>query len=391
MKRFKILLLVLVGLILLILFAGCDDSGTGLKNTAPIADFSIIPNFGNIATQFSFDASSSHDAEDEVANLKVRWDFDNDGNFETDWTTEKTAVYKYDAEGAYKVKLEVEDSGELISSMVKDVFVNEDSAPEGMVFIVGGLFEMGDSKNEGDYYEKPVHTVNINSFYMSKYEVTQKEWKEVMGNNPSCFEGDNRPVEQVNWFDAVEYCNKLSEKEGLEKCYSGSGDAITCDFTKNGYRLPTEAEWEYAARGGLEGKRFSSGETISHSTNGDEQACYRSYWKNGVPYYSYDVSPTEGYYQGADGTIEVGSFTPNGYGLYDMAGNVWEWCWDWFDDAYYSSSPSDNPIGPSDGAYRVLRGGGWNYIAYRCRIATRHNVSSGYSDDSFGFRVVRSL
>jgi formylglycine-generating enzyme required for sulfatase activity len=125
-------------------------------------------------------------------------------------------------------------------------------APSNMILVEGGSFLMG-SSNGGESNELPVHTVQVSGFYMGKYEVTQKEWTAVMGNNSSNFRGDELPVEQVNWYEAVEYCNKLSLKEGLTPAYRGAGDSITCNFTASGYRLPTEAEWEYVAKGGKQG------------------------------------------------------------------------------------------------------------------------------------------
>jgi sulfatase modifying factor 1 len=193
------------------------------------------------------------------------------------------------------------------------------------------------------------------------------------------------PMVMVSWYGAVAYCNWRSVEEGYQSCY----DLATweCDFSKHGYRLPTEAEWEYAARGGENSPyyRFPCGDTISHS-----QANY--YANPGG--YSYDVSPTTGYHPDwNDGirpyTSVVGSFSANGYGLYDMAGNVWEWCNDWY-DSNYNTSPYDKPTGPASGTYRVLRGGGWNSDAGHCRVADRYN-GPDYRGDDFGFRIVLDL
>ncbi|MDP3115426.1 MAG: bifunctional serine/threonine-protein kinase/formylglycine-generating enzyme family protein, partial [Candidatus Cloacimonadaceae bacterium] len=212
-----------------------------------------------------------------------------------------------------------------------------------MIFVQGDSFKMG--SNDGESVEKPVHQVTVSSFYIGKYEVTQKEWTAVMGSNPSYWKGDNLPVERVSWYDAIDYCNKRSLKEGLKPCYSIGGNTkpsswssgtIACDWTANGYRLPTEAEWEYAARGGNKSKGYD------YSGSNDI---------NTVAWH-YDNSGNK--------TRDVGTKSANELGIHDMSGNVWEWCWDWYDEEYYGKSPSSDPRGASSGDYRVLRGGSWN-------------------------------
>jgi len=274
----------------------------------------------------------------------------------------------------------------------------------GMVFIPAGSFEMGDSFNEGASNERPVHTVFVSAFYMDRYEVTKALWDEVAtwaddhgydiepedgsGNAP------DHPVYYVTWYKAVKWVNARSEKEGLTPCYTVDGNVYRtgqstpdCNWSANGYRLPTEAEWERAARGGAAGHRFpwSDTDTIQHA-----RANY--YSKRS---YSYDTSPTHGDHPDYDDsglayTSPVGSFAPNGYGLYDMAGNVWEWCWGW-DSNYYSGSPGADPRGPLSGSLRAGRGGCCYNYAYGCRVANRHNFwpdDSDYGYDLIGFRAV---
>ena len=244
----------------------------------------------------------------------------------------------------------------------------------GMVRIPAGTFQMGNTGIYGFSAEEPVHSVTISrDFLMSTYEITQKQYEEVMGTNPSNFKGENLPVELVNWYDAVEYCNKLSEMEGLDKCYSGSGDTIVCDWDANGYRLPTEAEWEYAAKAGTTTDFYSGDLTV----RGD-----------GCPPIDANLDKIGWYCGNASKTQEVGQKAPNDFGLYDMSGNVWEWCWDL--DAGYTNTPETDPRGPVSGSYRVYRGGSWNIYAHSCRSAIRNFINpSRYF--SVGFRVVRPL
>ncbi len=232
-------------------------------------------------------------------------------------------------------------------------------------YVQGGSFMMG--SNAGDNDEKPIHEVSVSSFYISKYQVTQKEWQEVMGSNPSYFKGDKLPVEKITWYDAIEYCNKRSIKEGLTPCYSGSGANISCDWTANGYRLPTEAEWEYAARGGKKSKGYQ----YSGSDDIKKVAWYDS--------------------NSGSKTHPVGEKQANELGIYDMSGNVWEWCWDWYSSDYYSKSPRSDPRGPSSGEKRVLRGGSWYSSGFFCRVANRNDYDPVNWYYSCGLRILRAI
>jgi formylglycine-generating enzyme required for sulfatase activity len=227
---------------------------------------------------------------------------------------------------------------------------------------------MGSNTGEDD--ERPVHTVQIRSFRMGRYEVTQAEWIAVMGSNPSNFKGDTLPVENVSWYEAVEFCNTLSIKEGLTPAFRGSGSTIICNFNANGYRLPTEAEWEYAAKGG------QPESMVSEYSGG------------------YQVDDVGGYDANSGGTSHpVGIKTPNGFGIHDMSGNVWEWCWDWYGDSYTSENQTDpkGPWGPaSPDALRVDRGGSWNHGAQFLRSSNRDGYLPAYRYWLLGFRVCRS-
>ncbi|MCM3700295.1 SUMF1/EgtB/PvdO family nonheme iron enzyme [Paenibacillus macerans] len=250
-----------------------------------------------------------------------------------------------------------------------------------LVFVKGGAFK----NTKSNYYGKDV---TLSDFYIGKYEVTQKEWVEVMGSNPSQFIGDNMPVEMVSWYDAVEYCNKRSIKEGLEPYYNidknkkdpnNQSDydhikwTVTTNAGANGYRLPTEAEWEYAAGGGQMSKSY----TYSGSNNADEAAWN---WRNaGDQYLSGDWNwPI--IENNNSKTKAVGGKKPNELGLYDMSGNVREWCWNWYgDDLDHSSG----------GSYRVVKGGGWVGDIHSIELSFRGKFeANGFGADQ-GFRVSR--
>jgi len=258
-----------------------------------------------------------------------------------------------------------------------------------MVSIPAGTFIMGSPTSEPDRLDNETqHSVTLSAFSMSKYQVTQEQYKAVMGNNPSYFSSNpqagetqgKRPVECVSWYDALVFCNKLSILEGLTPAYRISGstnpadwgtvptnnsdatwDAVTIVSGSTGYRLPTEAQWEYACRAGTT-TAYNTGATIS-----DDTGWYSS--------------------NSGDKTHEVGKKPANAWGLCDMHGNVYEWCWDRY--GTYPSTSQTDPMGASSGSYRVIRGGYWNFGQY-LRSAYRSYGSPGNTNYNIGFRLVRS-
>ena len=235
----------------------------------------------------------------------------------------------------------------LVNKVLEEKLIEHrfDFEPE-MVFVEGGTFQMGSDTFSNR--EKPTHTVTLDSFYIGKYPVTQKQWRNIMGNNPARFKDcDDCPIELVSWNDVQDFLKKLNGKTGKE------------------YRLPTEAEWEFAARGGTKTKKYIySGSNDSHEVA----------WHNE---------------NAGSKTHPVGQKKPNDLGIYDMSGNVWEWCNDWYDDDYYQKSPVLNPQGPEKGDDRVVRGGfflsGNNLV---CRVSYRLRLNPSVIDSYLGFRFV---
>ena len=231
-----------------------------------------------------------------------------------------------------------------------------------MVLINAGTFIMGSPEDEPEREDDETpHQVTVRAFYMGKHPVTQADYQEIMGMNPSHFKGDDLPVEQVSWFDAVEYCNRVSQREGLTPAYTVKGTEVEWNRNADGCRLPTEAEWEYACRAGTT-----------------------------TPYYSGTSVDNAGWYSGNCGsqTHPVGEKQGNVWGLYDMHGNVLEWCWDWY--GAYSGSAQSDPEGAQMGYFRVQRGGSWHNDAQYLCSADRYRNSPSAQNCYIGFRVARS-
>jgi formylglycine-generating enzyme required for sulfatase activity len=296
--------------------------------------------------------------------------------------------------GADTFTYTIEDS--FAAQATATVYVNVVSVPNDMAAIPGGTFDMGDHAGVGWAREQPVHSVTLDAFYMDKYEVSNTKFADFLNNTTVTVLGisvyqvggtgqlicylvnglshdgsafvvdagkDNLPVVHQTWYGAALYCNYLSALNGRTPCYDET--MFTCDFTADGFRLPTEAEWEYASRGG-------------------EHSSYYQY-----PHGSDSISSLDtNYDNNISATVDVGSYAANGYGLYDMAGNAWEWCNDWYGGSYYSNSISTNPTGPATGSSRVIRGGGWYNAAIYLRCALRYNNNPTYINSDFGFRVL---
>jgi len=251
-------------------------------------------------------------------------------------------------------------------SVVKDI----PALPE-MVELPGGTFLMGSPESDDQVWsdEKPQHKVTVSGFAMSRYPITRRQYREVMKETPSEWrkgqDDDRLPANYVDWFDAVKFCNALSEQQGLQPCYRIEGKRVEWDREANGYRLPTEAEWEYAVRAGT-----------------------TTWWFCGN--WSYKLKRYAWFDKNAGGRIHpVGEKEPNPWGLYDLAGNVYEWCWDWHQT--YSAEACADPVGPPAGDYRVRRGGAYWDDALYLRSAIRACNVPEFRDTGVGFRCVRTL
>ena len=281
-----------------------------------------------------------------------------------------SALAPADDKGCEQVEKKAEPS-QPGASVEKKLFLTN-SIGMKMRLIPAGSFDMGSSDEVKDALksEKPQHKVKITRpFYLGVCEVTQAEYKEVMKKNPSHFtDSDRLPVEQVSWLMAVEFCNALSEKEGLKPFYKIDGEQVAVpDWNGTGYRLPTEAEWEYAYRAGSQTRYWFGDDT------------------DGLPSHAWFADNSK------NSTHAVGSANnKNAVDLHDMAGNVWEWCWDWYDDEYYKLLDATlDPRGPENGFYRVFRGGCWYHPANFARAAHRNGTPQTSSSYLIGLRLAR--
>jgi formylglycine-generating enzyme required for sulfatase activity len=358
---------VLVGIVVAVV-SGCGkDEGTERpQNTAPTACFSVSPAAGMAETAFQVDATCSSDPQDAAEALQVRWDWEYDGTWDTDYTTTKATDHQYATSGTKTIQLEVKDDGGRTDTETHTVTV---IAPGNFILIQAGTFAMGSPPDElcRSFLNESQHDVTLtNSFYVATTEVNQAQWTAVMGWNDSDYRGPNLPVETVTWFDALLYCNQRSALEGLTSVYtitdvtsSGyhiTGGTVTRNQSASGYRLLTEAEWEYACRAGSTTAFCNGG--ISQCECGSESHLAEVGW----------------YCANAGGTThDVGTKSPNAWGIHDMHGNVWEWCWD-----SYSTS------------YRIMRGGAYWSDAQRCRSASHAHGQPDLRGHDTGLRLART-
>lgn len=253
---------------------------------------------------------------------------------------------------------------------------------DGLVQLPGGTVTIGSPDSERQRQaDETQHQVTLSAFYVDPHEVTQQDYQAVMGTNPSHFRGNNLPVEQVTWYDAINYCNKLSEAKGLTPVYQIDGTTVTWNRAADGYRLLTEAEWEYAARAGTQSVFYEGGQIVADQVNFCGSYPYLIE-ENYLSHQNPEVV-TSTYRQE---TMPVDGLAPNSWGLYHMEGNVSEWCFDY----YGQYAAGDNPSGPTSGSLRVNRGGGWNDFAKHVRMAYRSVTSPDTVEQNLGFRIARN-
>lgn len=360
-------------LLLLTILCSCSDNPTSVTQVVkPV----FSPQGGTFTTAQSVTITS------ETSGATIRYTVN--GSEPTDSSTTYTTPIAVSTNMTIKAK--AFKSGDTPSETATAVFVVYNM----MNNVPAGTFTMGRTNNTVSGYddELPTHSVTLSSFYIGKNEVTQAEWAAIMNTSPSTFIGDNRPVEQVTWYGVLVYCNKRSIAEGLTPVYTIDGstnptvwgaiptannatwNAVTMNMTANGYRLPTEAEWEFAARGGS-----NTPDYLYAGSNTPEDVSW------------FDTNST-------NTTHLVGLKTANALGLHDMSGNVQEWVWDWYDATYYASSSTSNPTGPGNGTLHTIRGGSWDQTSNASRVVFRSYGSpekgtDRVSNSRLGFRVVR--
>ena len=309
--------------------------------------------------------------------MNMIWPGNNDIGFDPNWGSAMESPWQAsETEPAVLPESTVEPEQGITSESV--------SIDDDFILIEGGAFQMGSPEDENwRIDDETPHEVTVAGFYIDPHETTQDEWETVMGSNASTFTGEKLPVENISWLDAIQYANARSEAAGLTPAYAIDGESVTWNRAANGYRLPTEAEWEYACRAGT-----VTPFNLERSLDADDANFYGHYpYEIEENYFDDSVLEARpGEYRGK--TVEVGGFTPNAWGLYDMHGNVNEWCWDWYGP--YDAEDADNPVGPESGTRHVYRGGGWNDFGKNMRSAYRAAGQADMKSYNLGVRLVRN-
>ena len=303
--------------------------------------------------------------------LNMIWPNQNDFGFDSGWGDAMEAPWQ---------ETESEPAVEPEQALASEPASLED----GFILIEGGTFQMGSPEDENwRIDDETPHEVTVAAFCIDPYETTQAEWETVMGANPSTFSGEKLPVENISWLEAIQFANARSEAAGLTPAYAIDGESVTWDRAADGYHLPTEAEWEYACRAGT-----ATPFNLERSLDADDANFYGHYpYEIEENYFDDSVLEARpGQYRGE--TVEVGGFAPNAWGLYDMHGNVNEWCWDWYGP--YDTENVDNPTGAQAGTRHVYRGGGWNDFGKNMRSAYRAAGQADMKSYNLGVRLVRN-
>lgn len=365
-----------IGVIAAVVLWGCAESPLEElpmpeERTVRIASDLLGGTEGEPGKEYTFTAV----APSRPAWFRLEWDF-GDGSPRQVLIGTLQVRHQFVEAGTYTVVARLLDqaTGALWALGTVVVNIRPTPPPPPMVTLPAGRFLMGSTR---DIAEQPVHEVELtHAFLVLQTEVTQELWTAVMGYNPSWFRGAQLPVENITWWEAVEFCNRLSLRHGLQPCYTRRGDTVFWDHTANGYRLPTEAEWEYACRAG----------TVTDTYAGD----LRQPW-GACEEEEPELERIAWYCRNSDDrTHPVGQKQPNRAGLFDMLGNVAEWVWDWFDPQAYQRHEPKDPSGPLSGVRRVVRGGAWSMGSSALRSAARLSASPWHHSPAVGFRIVRT-